>query len=84
MQASSHAASLRFAGRLAWRVVSARSTSSAMRRSTARLRAAVRSRTRHRSSPKSTSSTQGSPFSTAQWRRMAAASASGGAVELLK
>src|SRR5215212_5387053 len=82
MKASSQPAYLRLPFRLALSVVSARARLSAILRSRARLRAAFRSRTRLASSRKVTSRTQCSPFSTRQWLRMAAASASGGSLAL--
>src|SRR3954468_8834079 len=82
MNVSSQPAYLRLPFRLAFRVVSARARLSAILRKSARLRAALRSRTRLASSRKPTSRTQCSPFSTLQWRRIAAASASGGSLAL--
>jgi hypothetical protein len=82
MKASSQPAYLRLPFRLAFSVPSARARFSAILRRSARLRAAVRSRTRLASSRKVTSRTQCSPFSTFQWFRMAAASASGGRAAL--
>src|SRR3954452_23664097 len=69
---------LRLPLRLAFSVVLARAKLSAILRSKARFLAAVRSRTRLASSLKPTSSTQWSPFSIAQWLRMAVASCAGG------
>src|SRR4051795_8913984 len=82
MNASSQPAYLRLPFRLAFSVTSARARFSAILRRSARLRAAFRSRTRLASSRKVTSSTQCSPFSTRQWLRIAAASASGGSLAL--
>src|SRR4051812_18454130 len=77
MKALSQAADLRLPLRLAFSVVLARAKLSAILRSKARFLAAVRSRTRLASSLKPTSSTQWSPFSIAQWLRMAVASCAG-------
>src|SRR4051794_41979463 len=78
MKSLSQAADLRLPLRLAFSVVLARAKLSAILRSKARFRAAVRSRTRLASSLNPTSSTQCSPFSIAQWLRMAEASCAGG------
>jgi len=82
MKASSQPAYLRLPLRLAFSVPSARARLSAILRGSPRFLAALRSRTRLASSRKPTSKTQCSPFSIPQWRRMAAASASGGSAAL--
>src|SRR3954471_22972658 len=82
MKASSQPAYLRLPLRLAFSEPSARARLIAILRSRARFRAALRSRTRLASSRKVTSKTQCSPFSIPRWRRMAAASVSGGSAAL--
>src|SRR3954453_15278686 len=92
MNASSQPAYLRLPFRLAFSVTSARARFSAILRRSARLRAAFGRGPRLRagfpppprlaSSRKVTSSPQCSPFSTRQWLRIAAASASGGSLAL--
>src|SRR4051794_37701001 len=82
MKALSQAADLRLPLRLAFSVVLARAKLSAILRSKARFLTALRSRTRLASSLNPTSSTQWSPFSIAQWLRMAEASCVGGSLLL--
>src|SRR3954462_9979817 len=78
MKSLAQGADLRLPLTPAFSVVLARAKLSAILRSKARFLAALRSRTRLASSLNPTSSTQCSPFSIAQWLRMAEASCVGG------